>query len=109
LKKIISYLLLIPVLAAATLFLISPITQANTPLTCNMSTVTGDDDGSFPMTLPFTLQLGNTEYNQIYYSTNGLMSFGQPDGNFWSYPTTPSLTVAGRDWVSFGPGAYTSY
>jgi hypothetical protein len=74
-----------------------------------MSTVTGDDDGSFPMTLPFSLQLGNTEYNQIYYSTNGLMSFGQPDGNFWSYPQTPSVTLAGRDWVSFGPGAYTSY
>ncbi len=108
-KKIISYLLLIPVLAATTLFLISPITQANTPLTCNMSTVTGDDDGSFPMTLPFSLQLGNANYNQIYYSTNGLMSFGRPDGNFWSYPSTPSLTVAGRDWVSFGPGAYTSY
>ena len=74
-----------------------------------MSTVTGDDDGSFPMTLPFSLQLGNTSYNQIYYSTNGLMSFGRPDGNFWSYPQTPSVTLAGRDWVSFGPGAYTSY
>jgi hypothetical protein len=74
-----------------------------------MSTVTGDDDGSFPMTLPFSLQLGNTNYNQIYYSTNGLMSFGRPDGNFSSYPSTPSVTLAGRDWVSFGPGAYTSY
>jgi hypothetical protein len=37
------------------------------------------------------------------------MSFGQPDGNYWSYPQTPSVTLAGRDWVSFGPGAYTSY
>jgi hypothetical protein len=93
----------------AAMFSITPVTQADTPLTCNMSTVTGDDDGSFPMTLPFTLQLGNTEYNQIYYSTNGLMSFGRPDGNFWSYPQTPSVTLAGRDWVSWGPGAYTSY
>ena len=91
------------------MFLVLPATQANTPLVCNMSTVTGDDDGSFPMTLPFSLQLGNTNYNQIYYSTNGLMSFGRPDGNFWSYPQTPSVTLAGRDWVSFGPGAYTSY
>ena len=99
---------MVPVLSALALLLVTPTSQA-TPLTCNMSTVTGDDDGSFPMTLPFTLQLGNTEYNQIYYSTNGLMSFGQPDGNFWSYPQTPSVTLAGRDWVSFGPGAYTSY
>jgi hypothetical protein len=109
LKKFFSYLLLLPIISATMMFLILPATQANTPLVCNMSTVTGDDDGSFPMTLPFSLQLGNTNYNQIYYSTNGLMSFGQPDGNFWSYPSTPSVTLAGRDWVSFGPGAYTSY
>jgi hypothetical protein len=92
-----------------TMFLASPITQANTPLTCNMSTVTGDDDGSFPMTLPFSLTLGSTEYNQIFYSTNATVTFGQPDGTYWDYPQTPSVSVAGRDWVSFGEGAYTSY
>ena len=108
-KKIISYLLLIPVLATATLFLISPMTQANTPLTCNMSTITGDDDGSFEMLLPFSLKLGPTEYNRIYYSTNATVTFGQPDGTFHDYPQTPSVSIAGRDWVSFGPGAYTSY
>ena len=74
-----------------------------------MSTVTGDDDGSFEMTLPFTLKLGPTEYNRIYYSTNATVTFGQPDGTFHDYPQTPSVSVAGRDWVSFGPGAYTSY
>ena len=91
------------------MFLISPATQANTPLVCNMSTITGDDDGSFEMTLPFTLKLGPTEYNKIYYSTNATVTFGQPDGTFHDYPQTPSVSVAGRDWVSFGPGAYTSY
>ncbi len=92
-----------------TMFLASPITQANTPLTCNMSTITGDDDGSFEMLLPFSLKLGPTEYNRIYYSTNATVTFGQPDGTFHDYPQTPSVSVAGRDWVSFGPGAYTSY
>ena len=86
-----------------------PITQANTPLTCNMSTITGDDDGSFEMLLPFSLTLGPTEYNRIYYSTNATVTFGQPDGTYWDYPQTPSVSIAGRDWVSFGPGAYTSY
>lgn len=83
--------------------------MADTPLVCNMVTQTGDDDGSFPMTLPFTLQLGDTEYNQVYYSTNGTMTFGQPDGTYWDYPATPSVSLAGMDWVSFGEGAYTSY
>lgn len=99
--------MLIPVLVTLAIVSVAP-SQA-TPLTCNMSVISGDDDGSFQMNLPFSLQLGNTEYNQIYYSTNGFMSFGQPDGTYWTYPSTPSITVAGRDWVSWGDGAYTSY
>jgi hypothetical protein len=74
-----------------------------------MSTITGDDDGSFEMNLPFSLKLGPTEYNRIYYSTNATVTFGQPDGTYHDYPQTPSVSVAGRDWVSFGEGAYTSY
>jgi hypothetical protein len=74
-----------------------------------MSTITGDDDGSFEMLLPFSLTLGPTEYNRVYYSTNATVTFGQPDGTFHDYPQTPSVSIAGRDWVSFGPGAYTSY
>jgi hypothetical protein len=109
LKKILSYLLLIPLVFATATFLVSPITHANTPLVCNMSTITGDDDGSFEMLLPFSLTLGPTEYNRIYYSTNATVTFGQPDGTFHDYPQTPSVSIAGRDWVSFGPGAYTSY
>jgi hypothetical protein len=109
LKKILSYLLLFPLVFATATFLVSPITHANTPLVCNMSTITGDDDGSFEMLLPFSLTLGPTEYNRIYYSTNATVTFGQPDGTFHDYPQTPSVSIAGRDWVSFGPGAYTSY
>ena len=108
-KKIFSYLLLIPIFLIGTMFLASPITQANTPLVCNMSTITGDDDGSFPMTLPFSLTLGSTDYNQIFYSTNATVTFGKADGTYWDYPQTPSISIAGKDWVSFGEGAYTSY
>jgi hypothetical protein len=109
LKKIFSYLLLIPIISTTLMFLILPATQANTPLVCNMHTITGDDDGSFQMLLPFYLKLGQTEYDRVYYSTNATVTFGQPDGTFHDYPQTPSVSVAGRDWVSFGPGAYTSY
>jgi hypothetical protein len=53
--------------------------------------------------------LGSTEYNQIFYSTNATVTFGQADGTYWDYPQTPSISIAGKDWVSFGEGAYTSY
>jgi len=112
LKKVIRFIskaLAIIIFVAGGMFLASPITQADTPLVCNMSTVTGDDDGSFPMTLPFSLTLGSTDYNQIFYSTNATVTFGQADGTYWDYPQTPSVSIAGRDWVSFGEGAYTSY
>jgi hypothetical protein len=98
-----------PVITMLAIFFVAPITQADTPLVCNMVTQTGDDDSSFPMTLPFSLTLGETDYNQIFYSTNGTMTFGQPDGTYWDYPQTPSVSLAGRDWVSWGDGAYTSY
>ena len=109
LKKVFSYLLLLPLISATVMFLVLPATQANTPLVCNMHTITGDDDGSFQMLLPFYLKLGPTEYDRVYYSTNATVTFGQPDGTYWDYPQTPSVSVAGRDWVSFGEGAYTSY
>lgn len=102
------FILLMPIASLLAIFVATP-ALSSTPLVCNMSTITGDDDGSFPMTLPFSLKLGNTEYNQIFYSTNATVTFGQPDGTYWDYPQTPSVSVAGRDWVSFGPGAYTSY
>ena len=109
LKKLISYVLVTCMAGILSIFLISPLSYANTPLVCNMSTISGDDDGSFPMTLPFSLTLGSTEYNQIFYSTNATVTFGQPDGTYWDYPQTPSISIAGKDWVSFGEGAYTSY
>jgi hypothetical protein len=42
-------------------------------------------------------------------TTNGTLTFGQPDANYWSYPNTPSVSVAGYDWVTFGQGAYVSF
>ena len=108
LKKLTAYFLASSLLFVGGSFFIATSSHA-TPLVCNMSTVTGDDDGSFEMLLPFSLTLGPTEYNKIYYSTNATVTFGQPDGTFHDYPQTPSVSIAGRDWVSFGPGAYTSY
>jgi hypothetical protein len=76
---------------------------------CDTYSWTNDDDGSFgPLNLPFSLPLGNTTYNQVYASTNGTLTFGAPDGTYWDYPQTPSLTVAGYDWVSWS-GGYLRY
>jgi hypothetical protein len=85
------------------------ITPAHADVVCNTYTYTGHDDSAYPANLPFTLKLGLTEYDQVFITTNGTLTFGQPDANFSSYPNTPSVSVAGYDWVTFGEGAYVSF
>lgn len=90
------------------LFFVAPAAQAE-PLTCNIQTFSGEDDTAHQMNLPFSLYLGETDYNTIYLTTNATMTFGTPDANYWSYPSTPSVSLAGWDWVTWGEGAYVSY
>ena len=61
------------------------------------------------MNLPFSLKLGQTTYSQVFASTNGVMSFGVADGTYWDYPNSPSISLAGYDWVTWGSGAYLRY
>jgi hypothetical protein len=96
-------------LLIGTMFLASPITQANTPLTCNMQSFSGADDTGYRMDIPFSLYLGSQDYNNIYVTTNGTITFGQLDATYWDYPQTPSVSLAGWDWVTWGEGAYVSY
>lgn len=88
-------------------FMFATPVQAN--VVCNTYTHTRDDDSAYAANLPFTLSLGSTEYSNVFITTNGTMTFGSPDGAFGDYPQTPSVSVAGYDWVTFGDGAYLSY
>lgn len=84
-------------------------TNAYANVVCNTYTYTGHDDSAYPANLPFTLKLGPTEYDNVFITSNGTLTFGQPDANFSSYPQTPSVSAAGYDWVTFGEGAYVSF
>jgi hypothetical protein len=107
LKKII-----ILVTALSTLsFLTVPLVFANDNVqyVCDTTTFPAADDSSFQMNLPFSLKLGEIEYEQVFVSTNGVLSFGVSDATYWDYPNTPSISVAGYDWVTWGNGAYLRY
>lgn len=104
--------LLIILTTFATLFSLSipAAAEDNTiQYTCDTTVFPSGDDSSFLMNLPFSLTLGQTNYTQVYASINGLLSFGQADGTYWDYPNTPSISVAGWDWVTWGNGAYLRY
>jgi hypothetical protein len=84
-------------------------TPAQAEVVCNTYTYTGHDDTAYPANLPFTLKLGQIEYENVFITTNGTLTFGNPDATFHDYPQTPSVSVAGYDWVTFGQGAYVSF
>jgi hypothetical protein len=76
---------------------------------CNQYSWTGEDDNAHQMSLPYNLPLGDTTYSTTYVTTNGTLTFGAPDATFNTYPSTPSISLAGYDWVTFGEGTSLSY
>ena len=72
---------------------------------CDTYSWTGEDDSAHQMALPFSLPLGDTTYDITYVTTNGTLTFGAPDANFSSYPQTPSISLAGYDWVTWAGGS----
>jgi len=101
--------LILAVFLFASPLLITPTVQAVVDAPCSTYSWTGEDDTAHQMALPFSLPLGNTTYDTAYVTTNGTLTFGAPDANFSSYPNTPSISLAGYDWVTFGQGAQLSY
>ena len=112
LKKILSYLLLSPIISLLAVTTLSTIPPANAVIAeqpCDTYSWTGEDDTAHQMVLTNPLTLGDITYQTTYVTTNGTLTFGTPDANFSSYPNTPSISLAGYDWVTFGEGARLSY
>ena len=98
-----------PFLASLTTLLVLPANAVIQEQPCNTYSWTGEDDTAHQMILTNPLTLGDTTYDVTYVTTNGTLTFGTPDANFSSYPNTPSISLAGYDWVTFGQGTSLSY
>jgi len=62
----------------------------------------GGDDISYKIPLGGTVIFGGNSYSTIYATTNSIITFGQADGTYWDFPTTPSISLNGMDWVQRG-------
>ena len=110
-KKILSYLLLSPIISLLALATLSPMPPANAVIAeqpCDTYSWTNEDDTAHQMVLTNPLTLGDITYETTYVTTNGTLTFGTPDANFSSYPQTPSISLAGYDWVTWS-GGHLSY
>jgi hypothetical protein len=61
----------------------------------------GGDDVSYQIPLTTTVTFDGVTYSNIYATTNSVITFGRPDGTYWDYPQTPSISLYSFDWVVY--------
>ena len=61
----------------------------------------GGDDVSYQVPLTTTVTFDGIEYSSVYATTNSVITFGRPDGTYWTYPSTPSISLYSFDWVVY--------
>ena len=79
---------------------IQPTAQGETPTVTTMETC-GGDDVSYRVPVTTSITYDGVQYDRIYATTNSVITFGQPDGTYWTYPSTPSISIASIDWVVY--------
>ena len=58
----------------------------------------GGDDVSYQIPLTVSVVYDGITYENVYATTNSIITFGRPDGTYWTYPTTPSISIESKDW-----------
>lgn len=75
--------------------------QANETPVVVVVTTPGGDDSSYQIPLTTTVTFDGVQYNSVYATTNSVITFGRPDGTYWDYPRTPSISLYSMDWVVY--------
>ena len=58
----------------------------------------GGDDVSYQIPLTVSVIYDGVTYQNVYATTNSVITFGSADGTYWDYPTTPSISIESKDW-----------
>lgn len=61
----------------------------------------GGDDTSYRIPLSVNVTFDGQTFSDIYVTTNSVITFGRPDGTYWDYPMTPSISLYSMDWVVY--------
>jgi len=61
----------------------------------------GGDDVSYRVPVTTTITYDGVQFDRVYATTNSVITFGRPDGTYWDYPRTPSISIQSMDWVVY--------
>lgn len=77
-----------------------PTAVGETPTVTTLQTC-GGDDVSYQVPITATVTFDGVQYDRVYATTNSVITFGAPDGTYWTYPSTPSISLYSMDWVVY--------
>jgi hypothetical protein len=80
------------------LFLVAPAYGEETTSEVTTIVTPGGDDVSYQIPLTVSVVYDGVTYENVYATTNSVITFGRPDGTYWTYPTTPSVSIESKDW-----------
>jgi hypothetical protein len=80
------------------MFLFPIIARAEDTPTVTTIVTAGGDDVSYRVPLPVAVVFDGVTYQDVYATTNSVITFGRPDGTYWDYPNTPSISIESKDW-----------
>lgn len=74
---------------------VEPTTEVavQTVITC------GGDDVGYQIPLSVGVTFDGQTYDKVYATTNSVITFGRPDGTYWDYPQTASISLYSMDWL----------
>jgi len=82
-----------------------PTVDESGTVTVTTQVTCGGDDVSYQVAVPSSIIFAGITYQAVYATTNSVITFGNPDGTYWTYPSTPSLSIGSQDWVAY-PSQY---
>jgi hypothetical protein len=80
------------------LFLIPFAAADEAPPEVTVIETAGGDDVSYQIPLTVSVIYDGVTYQNVYATTNSVITFGSADGTYWDYPTTPSISIESKDW-----------
>jgi hypothetical protein len=79
-------------------FLIAPAYAEEAAPAITTIVTPGGDDVSYQIPLTVSVVYDGVTYENVYATTNSVITFGRPDGTYWTYPSTPSVSIESKDW-----------
>jgi len=86
---------------AETIAAVAEATPAGETPTVTTLATCGGDDVSYRVPVTTTITYDGVEFDRVYATTNSVITFGRPDGTYWDYPQTPSISIQSMDWVVY--------